>query len=118
LSQVVYATIDPRSPRYQSWLEVLGTDCLELESGEPTLGTVGDGPERWFYRVRVVSLNSYQLGRLAVVLAAGWGLSPDEVRADVRGEHGLPILAEDVHLGTDRHTGRARFAVEAGRSQP
>lgn len=60
----------------------------------------GGEPQR-FYRVKVSALSPEQIERVIRFAAEKFGIPEDEVRADVMGEIGIPLLADDVSVSFD-----------------
>lgn len=112
-SKPIYAVIDPASPYARHWIDLLGTDCVEVESAEPITAIDADGGLGLFYRVKVASLSEYQIVRLISELAEFWDKGSAETLALIRGEHGVPIEAGDVVVGPDPVEARIHFAMRA-----
>ena len=101
----VEGRIAESSPRRATWLEVFGTDRVPLLSARPVRATSPIGI-REFYLVDVGELSDEARARVVLYVAKAFRRSPAEVEADlVDGEHGLPVLKEDVTIirgGDDR----------------
>lgn len=92
------AIINRDSPRYQNWIEVFGTDTVEVLDPQPH---INEGPDeaRAFFRLDVESLTSEQCRRLVRFLSQRWKLSPTEVEKLIDDPaHGVPIRADDVAI--------------------
>jgi hypothetical protein len=92
------ATILKSSPRYRDWIEVLGTDQVPVESPLPHVGHFPVIGEKQCYAVAVKKLSTMQIDNLVAHMAKRFEVREDEVLADLLGDHGLPILAEDVSV--------------------
>ncbi|MGH9665767.1 MAG: hypothetical protein ACRD9L_15180 [Bryobacteraceae bacterium] len=92
------ATISRKSPRYANWMEVYGTDTVEVLDPQPV---IHEGPDdaRAFFRLDVDSLTSEQRRRLVRFLSQRWKLGPGEVDHLIDDpQHGVPIRADDVAI--------------------
>lgn len=92
------ATLLKSSPRYRDWIEVLGTDKVLVESPIPHAGLFPKLGERQCYEVSVKKLSTMQLDNLVAHIAKRFEIPEPEVLSELLGEHGLPILAEDVSV--------------------
>jgi hypothetical protein len=93
---MIKGTLRQDASRSTEWVEVFGTRTIPLESPiEHVAELPGRGPRR-FYRVAVKQLSREQLERVARHLSGKFQLPIDEVLRDLAGEHGLPILADEI----------------------
>jgi hypothetical protein len=90
------AQILKSSPRYRDWLDVLGTDTVPIESPVPHVGIFPDRGQKECYAVAVKKLSTSQIDKIVGFCAKRFEVPEAEVLASLFGEHGLPILAEDV----------------------
>lgn len=109
-----FAVIDPASPRRAWWLDGFGADFVELEHPEPLLGRGPDGTLLRCYIARWRSLSPAQVARVCEQAGGRNGLTPLEIALEME-EIGIPILEEDVRVGTDPDAVRASFAGEESR---
>lgn len=98
-----YGHLNPKSPRAADWLEVYGGLDVPLESPVPERRAADHDPSdvRLFYRVAVDKLTPEQRERLIafVMRKNEW---PRAVVEDlIDGDHGAPVLAEDVSVSFD-----------------
>jgi hypothetical protein len=92
-------TIAKHSPRHKLWLDVFGTDTLDVLSPQTERRDGPDG-EKLFYRINVRALTLAQRTRAIRYLSRRWKLPIDEVAKSLDDpKHGLPIDAADVTLG-------------------
>lgn len=89
----VLVRIKEDSPRHRGWTLALGTDTVEVLDARPVSATVS-GITTEFYRADVAKLTQEQIDRMAIYIAGLFDLDEAEVAADIRGEHGLPILCD------------------------
>ena len=88
--------------RRQVWRDILGhEDGVPVVSPVPVLATTAAAGVKRFYRVDIKRLTPEQLERAIDYLAAKFGEPREEVAAGVRGEIGIPLLADDVHVAFD-----------------
>jgi hypothetical protein len=92
----VIVEILPSSPRFETWKHALGTTRVEVLSAIPVLADLPEKANIFCYRADVSKLSDDQIGRMAIQLAAQFKASPAEIEADIRGEHGLPIIADNT----------------------
>jgi hypothetical protein len=90
------AIIASDSPRAARWREVFGSEVIPLVSPVAVRGQVLGMESARFYKLDVRRLSDDQRHRLEAYLCGRFRLSRDEVRESLDGEHGLPILADDV----------------------
>lgn len=96
------ATIKRECPRYQDWLEVFGTDTIQITMPLPCQGSVPGVAAAEFYKLYVPSLTAEQRARLMAFLAGKFGEPPSIVEALIDDpEHGVPIKADDVSVAVD-----------------
>jgi hypothetical protein len=95
------ATIDLASPRAAKWLADFGTDTVPIKSPVPHRSHLEGLGVREVYVVDVAALAPEVLERLVRGLAADFAIPPEEVRAGLLGDHGLPILASEVSVTFD-----------------
>lgn len=93
--------IRPDSERAAWWREVYGSLEVPLVSPVPELGYKPDGLLAQFFRVDVSKLTEEQLERAARFLAEKFGEPVESVREGILGDHGIPVLAEDVSVTFD-----------------
>lgn len=92
-------TLDPACPAAQWWLTIVGTLNVPLKSPVPQLAVGANGPEpQQVYMVDISRLTDQEIEGICKVMSAKHSVPLDEVRAGIREEHGLPILAEHVTL--------------------
>jgi hypothetical protein len=108
-----HAVIDPGSPRYAMWLEIMGGDVAPIETPDPHHGFKPDGAPARFLLVDRARVDPARLERAAAILAMAWGRDFAEILDDIRGPHGWPILYQDVRACRDPEAGRAWFARRA-----
>lgn len=104
--QSTMATLSMSSERYTAWMRVFGTCRIPILAPVPQEAMRPEGGTGLFYRVDVAALTPDQRGRLVVFLAAKFHLAAKDVEEGIDGEHGCPILAEDVIVSFDM-----RFAL-------
>jgi hypothetical protein len=100
-----YAVIDPASPRHPTWLRVLGTDAVEVRSAVPHVGE-HLGQVGLYYLVSLSALAPEQLERVLLHLASAWDMAEETVASHLFGEHGLPLLADELRACDDPDDGR------------
>jgi hypothetical protein len=92
----VIVEILPSSPRFETWKHALGTNKIEVLSAVPIRASLRGKGNIFCYRADVSKLSDDQIQRMAMHIAARDGGSQAEIEADIRGEHGLPITADDT----------------------
>lgn len=88
------ATIVKGSPRYQEWLDVLGTSEAILKHPIPQVGNFPNG-EHLFYEMDPKELTGEQRARLVQHLSKKFNVPVSEVESRLDNE-GCPILSDDV----------------------
>lgn len=94
------AILREESPRAATWRQVFGTNAIPIKSPLPVMANSPVGP-RSFYQVDVEKLDEAVVERVIDHLAAEFGESREAVAEGIRGDHGLPILADDVSVSCD-----------------
>lgn len=89
-----FATIFKGSPRYQEWLDVLGSTEAILKHPIPQVGQFPNG-EHLFYEMDLEALTSEQRARLIQHLSKKFDVPASEVESQLD-EVGCPILSDDV----------------------
>jgi hypothetical protein len=89
-----------QSPRAADWKVVFGTLGVPLRGVLPIPIQTPDGPQKAYF-VDVDRLSEDVRRRVIEHTARTFGLPEAEVEKDLLGEHGLPILAEDVIVSAD-----------------
>lgn len=92
-----WAHLNPRSARYATWREILGSDDVPLKKpsavrcdlGHPVAETVD------CYELDLAVMTEEQKGRLVDWCAAKFGASAAEIRAEIE-RSGYPIREADV----------------------
>jgi hypothetical protein len=90
------AIIAKDSPHAARWREVFGCEAIPLLSPVPQRGLVLGLESARFYKLDVAALDDDQRRRLVAYLVGRFRLGEAEVQASLEGEHGLPILADDL----------------------
>lgn len=108
---MVKGIISSTSPRAAVWRQIFGGDSVPLRSPIPQPGSAPGKPDgTLFYSVDVESLAPDQVARAVEYIATTFGEPPAQVLEGVLGEHGIPILADDVTVSLNG------FALLAGES--
>lgn len=95
------ATISAKCDRWQTWMDVFGTDTIEVVSPIPHKRQGPDGP-RDFYQIDVKALTLRQRANMLRHLSARWKTPADQVAKLVDDpDHGVPIDAQDVIVAMD-----------------
>ena len=89
------ATIRKDCPRYQDWINVLGTNEVVLKSPVPHLASAPGIPEAPFFEMDLTALSGEQRGRLISHLSQRFQVPEQEVERDLD-RVGCPILDTDV----------------------
>lgn len=92
----ILAKIRAESPTAATWRRIFGTDTVLLTSATPVLGRMPSGDAFWVLFVDVHALSAEQLERVVAHLAEQIGEAPETVRADLLGDHGLPVPVDDL----------------------
>lgn len=92
-------TLSSSSPRYAAWLEVFGTDTVEVTSPAPRRINVL-GESRHAYFLHLTTLSEDQRRRLVSHISRNFGLSPAEASAELE-LRGCPVLVEDTVCAFD-----------------
>lgn len=89
--------LDPASPQAEWWSRITGSLDVPLKAPVPVPARLEEGEEpQLVYLVDVERLPEKQLEAICSVMAAKFGVPIDEVRAGIRGEHGLPIREDQM----------------------
>ena len=97
-----WGTLRSESSRAGDWMEMFGTLRVPIKSPHPVLATApGLAGARRFYLVDVSRLSPEVRARVIDHMAQEFDLPPSEVADGLDGEHGMPILADDVDLSFD-----------------
>lgn len=94
------ATIRAESPRAERWRELFGGEEVPITSPISDLTRDGETVVE-IYFCDVQRLTPEQIERVVAHIAATYNLPEEEVRADLLGEHGLPLLAADLAVTFD-----------------
>lgn len=89
-------TLLPHSPRYNSWKVVFESDTVPLVSATPHWGNHPETGTVLFFMLDAAALSREARARLIGYLSEKFGVPRAEVEQDVRGEHGVPILSDDM----------------------
>jgi hypothetical protein len=107
MNRLWWATLNPGSPRYRIWREILDQDEVPIKHYAPAKATLGvPMTERAVgtpvmeenvevYALDLQELGSAQIRRLAAFVSEKFSTPVDQVEATIRIE-GFPIRAEDV----------------------
>lgn len=101
LAQPTRGYLAESSPRYPMWLRVFGGNVVELEEPIGAMAVLPGIGRTHIFKLKVSSLTPGQRAALIDEMSAKWGVSREEVAADIDGAHGCPILAEDVSVTFD-----------------
>lgn len=97
-----YARIKKSSPRYRDWIETVGADRVPIVSPFTHRASApGQESGAQFYRLAITRLSAVQLDRLYLLLSSRFGVTIEEIHADIRAGGIVPVLAEDVVVETD-----------------
>lgn len=97
----IMACIHADSPRAADWEAVMGSREMPLKSVLPILASAPGVPRGLFYALDTQALTDGQRARLVALLARKFDVPAEEVKADLDGPHGVPILADDVSITFD-----------------
>lgn len=95
-------SLDPASPSAQWWFTIVGTFDVPLKSPvaelvSPELDDApDDGEPQRCYFIDLDRLTPQQIDNICVVMAVKFNVPVDEVRAGIRAEHGLPVMADHI----------------------
>ena len=89
-------TLRKSGPRYEELHNLWGDDPIPVAGfiGSPNRGP--NGVEE-FFQVDIKRLTNAQRMKLIEFVSRKWGISQEQVRKDMEGEHGMPIRAVDVN---------------------
>ncbi len=94
IEELWQATLDPHSPRHDSWFRILESEKVPLTS--PASFETQLGPEKAeVYRIDVPALTSEQRRRLIEFIGSTFGPKLGDI-LDELGKNGFPIRASDV----------------------
>ncbi len=99
--ELMMAVISEESPRYGDWMKVFGTNRVPVVSPLSHTNNAPGIVAREFYKLNVRALSPEQRARMVAHLAEKFGAPISEVERDIDGEHGVPILADDVMMILD-----------------
>lgn len=92
------ATLVRSSPRYEDWLKCIGIGDVPLKSCLEKNGNFPGHGVRACYEIDVTKLAPEQIDRFVAHFAEKFKCTPEEVRREILGEHGIPIWTEDVSI--------------------
>lgn len=96
MAELWSATLDPNSPRYKQWSEILGSEIVPLKSPTAFRTKLGDEPDE-VYALDLKAFTPQQTDRLVAFIRNKFGAEEDEVREELR-VRGFPIREADVIL--------------------
>lgn len=99
MRELWWARLDSKSPRYASWLEILGTDKVPLLTPGSGQTKLGEETEE-VYLLNWPGLDEGQKRRLLDFLAKKFSADLDEIRSELD-KNGFPIRASDVSVFFD-----------------
>lgn len=94
MNELWSATLNPNGPNYRTWLEILGSSVVPLESPNPGKTKFGD-EEVEAYTLKLKAMTLKQRARLLTAIAAKFGKTVAEIEREVD-QWGFPIRAADV----------------------
>lgn len=97
MSKDFKAVISAKSPRYQEWVNVMGTNEFPITTPIPTPASAADIKQGLFYMIDLAELIPEQRERLIQHLAVKFGLDENDV-ANSLDREGVPVLDEDVTI--------------------
>lgn len=89
------AILNPHGPNYKSWRELLGSECVPLQSPYPIFTELGAESDVEVYKLDMRALTLAQRARLLVAVASKSEVTVATVEAAIA-ESGFPIRAVDV----------------------
>ncbi len=89
------ATISKDSPRYEEWLDVLGTDTVQVKGWLLPEWAIVLGEKKLVWQLDLDQLTEEQMGRLISHIARKFSIERREVVETIR-QIGVPLLAEDL----------------------
>lgn len=94
MAELWSATLDPNSPRYEDWKEILGSEIVPLKSPSAFRTKLGDDPDE-VYALDLKAFTAQQTDRLVSFVRKKFGAEDDEVREQLH-VNGFPIREADV----------------------
>lgn len=88
------ATLDPHSPRYEQWKEILGSEIVPLKHPGAFNCKLGDDKEE-VYALDLKAFTPQAIDRLVAFVCQKFKAEEDEVRNELK-VNGFPIRDEDV----------------------
>lgn len=88
------ATLNPHSPRYEQWKEILGSEIVPLKSPSSFKTKLGDEEDE-VYALDLSKFTEQAMDRLVLFVREKFGAPEDEVVEELR-VHGFPIRDSDV----------------------
>jgi hypothetical protein len=95
-SALTTASINPNSPRFAEWNQVFGSDRIPICGPFVRVGRAPGLARAEFYRLDISRLTGAQIDNLVRHLSRKFEIPEAEVVIGIIGEHGVPILADDV----------------------
>lgn len=95
-----WATLSLRSPRYQTWLDILGTNEVPLKSARLHAADLGPEKDVEVYLLDLAKFDQGQRWRLIEWIGSKFGASRGEIEGELD-QVGFPIRAEDVTVAFD-----------------
>lgn len=91
-----FGSLDPSCEQAAWWSLLYGSLDVPLKSPVPHRALDVDGEPEEYYMIDIGQLTDMQFERLAKIMSDKFNVPIAEVRAGMRGEHGVPIRAKLV----------------------
>lgn len=104
------ASIRPDCERATTWRDVFGSETVPVKTTKPRRSILPSLGEKLVFDVDVARLDEEQIRRAAETIHVRFGVPRDQAEAGIRGEHGIPLLADDIQYVTEaRSSGNSTF---------
>jgi len=101
MKELWHATLDSKSPRYEDWKRILGTDRVPLMRPFSTHADLGPEKDVEIYLLDWQQLDEEQSSRLLAFLAQKFNVLEQEIENDLDCDGHFPIRAADVFVTFD-----------------
>jgi hypothetical protein len=104
MNRLWWATLDPTSPRYETWRAILGSQQIPLKSPAPAKADLGQPKVKeknvQVYQLDAQALTEEQRDRLIAFCCEKFKV-PDREVIETVARDGFPVRAEDVIVAFD-----------------
>jgi hypothetical protein len=93
--------ISEASPRHSEWVRIFGSDTIPIVSTVAKRADLPGKPDVFVYDLDLEALDEGQRRRLVEHITEKFHLQEESVWRDLKSDHGVPILDEDLLVSFD-----------------